>query len=151
MLHLYHIQVDIIDLLTKSVVFVSYSGWDIIDSCYIWVDTIDLFNKCVAFVSNLWNPFDQLLNENLLIYPLNPRYMNLLVVDLLLLIFFDILWSIICDIEICFNFEWLIVMQSLISSEFCINFKFSFFGFSQFKSIWLILKFVFFFSLDKIR
>ena len=36
-------------------------------------------------------------------------------------IFFDILWLIICDIEICFSFEWLFVMQLLVSSEFYIK------------------------------
>ena len=36
-------------------------------------------------------------------------------------IFFDILWLIICNIKICFSFEWLFVMQLFISSEFYIK------------------------------
>ena len=35
--------------------------------------------------------------------------------------FIDILWLIICDIVIFFNFEWLIIMQLLVSSEFYIK------------------------------
>ena len=31
------------------------------------------------------------------------------------------MWLIICDIEICFSFEWLFVTQLLISSEFYIK------------------------------
>ena len=36
-------------------------------------------------------------------------------------IFFDIFWLIICDIGICFIFEWLFVMQLLINSKFYIQ------------------------------
>ena len=36
-------------------------------------------------------------------------------------IFFDILWLIICDIGICFTFEWLFVMQLLVISKFYIK------------------------------
>ena len=36
-------------------------------------------------------------------------------------IFFDILWLIICDIGICFIFEWLSVMQLLVNSKFYIK------------------------------
>ena len=42
-------------------------------------------------------------------------------------ILFDILWMIICDIEICFSFEWLFVIQLLVSFEFYNNFLFWFF------------------------
>ena len=53
------------------------------------------------------------------IYPLNPRYINLLVV--VIFFFFDILWLIIFDSGICFNFERLFVMYLLVSSEFYIK------------------------------
>ena len=36
-------------------------------------------------------------------------------------IFFNILWLIICDIEICFSFKWLFMMQLLVSFEFYIK------------------------------
>ena len=36
-------------------------------------------------------------------------------------IFFDILWLIICNIGICFIFEWLFVMQLLVNSKFYIK------------------------------
>ena len=49
----------------------------------------------------------------------------------MLFIFFDILWLIMCDIVICFNFEWLFVMQLLVSSEFYIK-KIYLFVFSYF-------------------
>ena len=44
----------------------------------------NLFNKRVELVSNPWNPFDLSdmfkINDILLIYPSNPRYINLLVI-----------------------------------------------------------------------
>ena len=53
-------------------------------------------------------------------------------------IFFDILWLIICDIEIFFNFEWLFVMQLLVSYEFYTIFFFCLFFHNFFLFILII-------------
>ena len=65
-------------------------------------------------------------------------------------IFFDILWLIICDSNICFSFELLFVIQLLISFEFYIK-NIYLFSFSEFISIWLILKLVFFYFFFMIK
>ena len=56
-------------------------------------------------------------------------------------IFLDILCLIICDIDICFIFKLLFVIQLLVSSEFYIK-NIYLFSFLKFISIWLILKLV---------
>ena len=48
----------------------------------------------------------------------NSRFINLLDI---VVIFFNILWFIICDIEIFFSFKWLFFMKLLVSYEFYIK------------------------------
>ena len=58
---------------------------------------------------------------------------------------------IICDIEICFSFEWLFVIQLLVSFEFYNNFLFFFLFWFFIIHINLInTKISFFFFIDKI-
>ena len=55
-------------------------SWDLTGLCHIRFNTVDLFNKRVELVSNPWNPFDLSdmfkINDILLIYPSNPRYIK---------------------------------------------------------------------------
>ena len=83
------------------------------------VDMTDLFNKWFMLGlrnSNIFNKHVR-LNGWCTIYP--SKWHLISCCDFF---FFDILWLIICDSGICFNFEWLFVMHLLVSSKFYIKY-----------------------------
>ena len=84
------------------------------------VDLTDLFNKWFMLGLRNSNPFNKhvRLNGWCTIYPSKWHLSSCC--DFFF--FLDILWLIICDSGIFFNFEWLFVMHLLVSSKFYIKY-----------------------------